>query len=297
MPLIIVGGFISSPLPDLIMNIQDIGITGVITLITLAFAIIGFLKGLIRTALAMVCLALAGYAALWGYEHSSELTGSWFDEPNPWIPKIGAGVSGLVVFILCRKLLKFISNPFDDSDKKEKGFGFGMPAALICLAIGLLILWGGLTGTRYIGSFAELRHTRYLAQDADDKTAARDAKPWLLDIKQTLDTSTLGKWQRSTDPFYTPGHLTLCQLLVMYNHTPTRVQMLTFPEIHKVLNNPLFIELAFDDEMKAIVESGKPRELFKHQGILQALEENQLRKDVLALADSWLNDVYSEPLP
>ena len=55
-------------------------------------------------------------------------------------------------------------------------------------------------------------------------------------------------------------------------------------------------QFAFE-EMKAIVESGKPREIFKHQGILQALEENQLKEDVLALPDSWLNDVYSEPLP
>lgn len=275
------------------MTLPDIGATGIICLVVLAFAVIGFIKGLIRTVLAMVCLAIAGYAALWGNEHASDLTVPWLESPGPWLPKIIAAVTGLVVFFICRYILHFIVNPFNHS-KTGKRLGFGLPAALISLATGLVILWAAFSGIRHIGSLSELRQTRYLTLGAQEKGRILAAEPWLLKAKRSLDSSSVGKWQRATDPFHSPGRLTLCRLLIMYQHTQTRVKMLTIPEIHRVLNNPIFIKLAFDQTMKNTFQSGKPKEIFQHPEILNALTQKRLEEDLTALPESLLTSVSQE---
>ncbi len=269
------------------MTFPDIGATGIICLVILAFALIGFLKGLIRTALVIICLAIAGYAALWGNEHAHQLTGSWLENPSPWLPKIIATVTGLAAFFICRYILHFIVNPFDDSDAGKR-FGFGLPAALISLAIGLVILWGAFSSIRYVGSLSELRHTRYLIFEQQEKERALTSEPWLLMAKRSLDSSSVGKWQRKTDPFHTPGKLTLCRLLIMYQHTQTRVKLLTIPEVHRVLNNPIFIHLAFDPAIKETLQSGKPKEIFQHPEVIKALTQKRLEEDLTALPQSLL---------
>jgi len=272
------------------MNLPDIGVTGIICLVISAFAVIGFIKGLIRTVLAMVCLAIAGYAALWGNEHASDLTGPWVESPGPWLPKIIASVTGLAVFFICRYVLKFIINPFNDSDTGKR-FGFGLPAALLSLSAGLIILWGAFTGIRYAGSLSEIRHTRHLILGESEKSRILATEPWLLKAKHSLDSSSVGKWHRQTDPLHTLGRVTLCKLLIMYNHTQTRVKMLTIPEIHRVLNNPIFIKLAFDESIIELIQSGNPRQFFKNPEILHALTESRLKEDLLVLPDSLLTSV------
>lgn len=272
------------------MTLPDIGATGIICLVILIFAVIGFLKGLIRTVLAMVCLAIAGYAALWGNEHASQLTGPWVENPGPWLPKIIAIVTGIAVFIICRYILKFIVNPFNES-KTGKRFGSGLPAALICLSTCLIILWAAFTAIRYAGSLSEIRQTRYLTLGDDDKKRIVDSSPWLLTAKRSLDSSSAGNWQRKIDPFHSAGKLTLCRLLIMYQHTQTRVKMLTHPEIHRVLNNPIFIKLAFDKQFQEILQSAKPKVIFQHPEILETLAQKRLVDDLLMLSEPLLTSV------
>ena len=82
------------------MDLSGIGATGIIALVLLAFAAIGFIKGLIRTVSSMICLALSGYAALWANQNTHELSGSLISETNTWLPKVAAAVAGLTVFFI-----------------------------------------------------------------------------------------------------------------------------------------------------------------------------------------------------
>lgn len=272
------------------MTLPDIGATGIICLVILAFAVIGFIKGLIRTVFAMVCLGIAGYTALWGNEHASDLTGPWVENPGPWLPKIIAVVTGLAVFFICRYLLHFLVNPFNASSTGKR-FGFGLPAAIVSLCTGLIIIWVAFTGIRYAGSLAEIRHTRHLILGEEEKDRIAAAEPLLLKAKHALDSSSVGKWQRRIDPIHTPGKLTLCKLLIMNSHTQTRVKMLMEPEIHRVLNNPVFIHLAFDDNIKELTQSGNPRQLFHQKKIIQALSDKLLAEALQSLPDSLLVSV------
>ena len=200
------------------MDLSGIGATGIIALVLLAFAAVGFIKGLIRTVSSMICLALSGYAALWANQNTHELSGSLISETNTWLPKVAAAVAGLTVFFIGRYILKFIANPFEKSEKnkeKEKGFNFGLPSALICLLISLAIFWIGSNIINHSGNLSEIRQTQSLVLSGKDKETVLAAEPLLLKAKHFISSSLLGKLQRKTDPFHTPGNLSLCQLLIM----------------------------------------------------------------------------------
>ena len=274
------------------MDLSGIGATGIIALVLIAFAAIGFIKGLIRTVSSMICLTLSGYAALWANQNTHELSGSLISDSNTWLPKVAAGVAGLTVFFIGRYILKFIANPFEKSEKnKEKGFTFGLPSALICLLISLAIFWIGSNIINHTGSLSEIRQTRSLILSDANKETILAAEPWLLKAKHFISSSLLGKLQRKTDPFHTPGNLSLCQLLIMNTDTDTRVEMLKSSEIHKVLNNPAFINLAFDEELKEVIQSGDSKELLKHPKVLQAIEDQTLKNSITDLPESLLSSI------
>ena len=254
------------------MSLQDLGATEIIGIAILALAVVGFMKGLIRTLSALICLGIAGYAALWGNEHAYDFTASWSSAiPAIWVPKVVALISGLVVFFICRYLLHFLVDPFNDS-KTGKRIGFGLPAAALSLCAGLGLLWLGFTGIRYAASLAELRDTQRMLLLEETHETAKQTSALLLKAKHLLDDTSIGQWQQQTDPLYTSGKLALSKLLVMYHHQPTRKKLLENPATRELLNNPTFLDLAYSDEIKGYAESGKPREIFNSTTVTKTLD-------------------------
>lgn len=278
------------------MNLQDIGATEIITVCILALAAVGFLKGLFRTVSALVCLGAAGYAALWGNEHAHDFTSSWSHAiPSIWVPKVVALLSGLVVFGVCRYLLNFLVDPFDESETGRK-IGFGLPAAALSLVAGLALVWGSATAIRYAASLSELRDMqRTLSLKNNELT--QHSSVLILKAQQALDASQIGQWQRQTDPFYTSGKLALSKLLIMYYDEPTRSQMLRNQELSTFLNHPEFIKLAYCAELKHYPESGKPREIFNAQAVNQALQQPDFRQRFNKIDLEALGSTYAQLSP
>ena len=283
------------------MNFQDLGATGIIVIVILAFAIIGFLKGLIRTVLAMVCLGIAGYTVLWGHEHASDLTGPWINNPGPWLPKIIAMISGVVVFFICRYALTFVVDPFNKS-KTGKRIGFGLPAAALSLCSGFAILWLSFTGIRYGGSLAELRHTQHkvlkatmdLTDTSKPDITGAYATPLLLKAKHALDASSVGKWHQRTDPFYSPGKVTLCKVIILYHNYPSRNELLKIPELNALLNRSDFLELAYQNSIKEDATSGNPRALFAAKPIAKLLANPEFMSQLQQIGPDHLAQFISE---
>ncbi len=259
------------------MNLHDLGATGIISAIVLALAVIGFIKGLIRTVLALVCLGIAGYAALWGHQHASDLTVPWADTPGPWLPKLTAIATGLTVFFICRHLLKFLVDPFNNS-KTGARIGFGLPAAALSLCSGLLILWLACAGIRYAGSLAEIRHIQHIALGNKEPLAGSPSNslPILLEAKHALDASSAGRWHSGTDPFHVPGKVRLCQLLTLYHHSRSRAAMLRDARLNPLLNHPDFLKLAYHSGITELSTTGSPKALFSSPALREATSSHSL---------------------
>jgi hypothetical protein len=262
------------------MNLHDLNATeligiAVITAI-LALAIIGFVKGLIRTVMALVCLGGAGYAALWGHEHAFDFTSSWSVIPSIWAPKIVGLATGIIVFFICQYILRFLVDPFNKS-KTGQRIGFGLPAAALSLCAGLILIWLTLIGIRYAASLSELHDTRrMLLLEKTDKF--HQTSILLVRARTLIDQSIIGEWQRKTDPFYYSDKLALSKLLVIYHDEPSRIKLLKIPAVSHLLNHPSFIKLAYSPDIKRYGESGKPREIYNSPALKEALETPEFLK-------------------
>lgn len=240
------------------MDFQDIGITGIISILTLVVTVIGFIKGLVRTVFALICLAIAGYAAFWAHENIDSNTASW-------IPKAAAAGAGVITYFICRYILKFIVDPFESSRAGER-FGSGMPAALLSLCAGLAIFWGACTGIRYRGSSDELAYTVDLLAE-NQKQSKRS---WFAESQQTLDKSTIGKWQQKVDPYHQPGQLETAKLLLLYHQKKSRAALLKVDYWREIVNNQDFLDIAYQEDIKQLAETQDTAEL------LEALAKSNL---------------------
>ena len=270
------------------MSLTDLEATGIITALVLALAVIGFLKGLIRTVLSIVCLGVAGYAALWGNDHASDLTEQWMENPGTWIPKIVATLTGLAVFVICRYLLLFLVDPFNQS-KTGKKIGFGLPAAALTLCAGLTILWLGFTGIRYGGTIAELKHTRCQVLSIGDDHGAFHTTPMLLNAKLIIDASSAGQWQRKSDFLDTPIKLKLCKLLILYHDNSTRENMLRDERMNLILNSSSFLELAYNGKIQELTESGRMRELYHAEPLDVYLKKDDSYRAIVSLPSDYVH--------
>lgn len=256
------------------MNLQDLGATEMIAISIAALAIIGFVKGLIKTLLALICLGVSGYAALWGNEHAHDFTASWSAVPSLWAPKIVAALAGLIAFFVFRYFLNYLVDPFNDS-KAGQRFGFGLPAAALSLCAGLALIWASFTGIRYAASLAELRDTQQMLVLKQDNLSAAPSNYLLLRAQRIIDESKVGAWQRGTDPFFQKDKLALSKLLVMYHHEGSRKKMLKNPEISPFINDPDFLKLAYSEEIKDYAEARIPRKIFNAHALQQATSNPQ----------------------
>ncbi|NWK56731.1 CvpA family protein [Verrucomicrobiaceae bacterium N1E253] len=278
------------------MNFQELGLTEIIAICILALAVVGFLKGLFRTVSALICLGIAGYAALWGNEHAHDFTASWTHAiPAIWAPKIVALATGLVVFFVCRYLLNFLVDPFDDSQTGRK-IGFGLPAAALSLVAGLVLLWLACTGIRYASSLSELRDVQRMLS-VDQAAEVEHTSVLLLRAQRAIDDSSLGLWQRKSDPFYHSDKLPLSKLLILYHHEPSRVELLKNRSVSQFLNQPEFIKLAYSPELKHYAQSGKPRDVYNAKATQEALTNESLMQQFQQLDLDKLRSTYAQSSP
>ena len=248
------------------MNFQNLDASVIITLVILAFVVIGFVKGLIQIILTLIALCAATYCAWLGYDFIQVITYN-----DSLIPTIGSFIIWAVVFILCQKILRFIINPFNAS-KTGKTVGFGKPAAIISFFAVIAVTWVALTSVRYAGSIAELRDTQNYLKGQPVKS--RDAA--IIGLKSILDNSIIGHWQAMSDPINSPSKLAMSKIMLMYHDRPMRARMLEAPVFDSILKNHSFLEIAYLDDLKNISINGQYTALYHHPVIKEVVQDTSL---------------------
>ncbi len=277
------------------MNWSDIGTYGFIGAILLVFAVTGFFRGLIQTTLGILCLSIAAYCAYWVHQRAYELITPWIEDPQPWLCWTAAAATGLLAFIICRFLFRFLIDPFNVS-KTGQRIGFGFPAAVITGCIGLAFIWISVVGVRYLGCVAELQQTSagIRTEEPQANTAEITYKrvlPWLIVARQSLDQSSLGSWHLRTDPFHLDDRLKLSKLLLYFHDTHSRHSMLTTPECLVVINKKAFLDLAHNPGIKKTALSDYPVALLSSRELTLALRDEALAVQMEQWNPDCLNQI------
>ncbi len=264
------------------MDFSGIGIVGILLLVLVFFALVGFVKGLAKTLMALVTLAASGFAAWWSYNHGPSRLGLYFENVPDFMNIVCAMFSGVLIFYVLYKIFYFIAHPFESEDEEErkKGWNFGFPAGLISLMFAACFVYFCVNRMRTTDELSELKQMMaHGAGSADQRSG------WHKTVMDQLNGSALGKWLFRHDPLWDDNKAKLAKLAIIYYQSgpeglannPQATAVLTDPEFAEwVVQQADLVKALKDQDPSALWESGILEKALEQPDLLAKVTEVEL---------------------
>lgn len=226
-----------------------------------ACALLVIVRGLIRILLGSLVLCASGFAAYLTWKHTPLMTQ---DGSFHWVSFVPAALAGLVVLLLLRWVMRFLSKPFGGKDEGEQGRRSPLRwvMTLFLSLVPTSILWvGGATALRSVGSVAEIRRFA----DGGEST---DRAAFLAALKSAIDKTLPEAWFKKIDPLSDDARVTLAKLIALGDSAPP-------PKAIPVLEEPQI------------------RSLIEHDPQLRSLAQAKRYADILR--DPRLDNIVADP--
>lgn len=251
------------------MDYSNLGTSGILTCIILAFAVIGFMKGLVRVLFMILTLLGAATASYFAYHHGLEfLVDFWPDAPESFRPII-SGVAGIITFVILQKIFHFLVNPFETHGFLSK-VAFGIPASLVSLLLGTILLWLALSQFRQKASIAELD---YLLERRHDSSTQPN---WIAQLKSMIDSSEVGAKFQAADPLLNQAKLNLAKLAVSCSNEEDYLSLTQDDAISQLVRNPTIWTFLTNQRVNELVAERSFEELLNHPEIDRILQNEDV---------------------
>ncbi len=191
--------------------LTNLGTDGLIAASLALFAVLGFIKRLVKLFFLLIALAVGGVAGLWGYNNGYSLAKIAVEKPEDWMVT-GVGVVAFAgAFFFARTVLgMFLGGSKENSAVKK--LGFGIPGSILSLGVGCVIAYGGLTGVRYAGTMSELERVKECVNGTLDRT---ESEPLFAKLKTWVDESKIGQWHQKIDFLNDPAQTAMAKLAII----------------------------------------------------------------------------------
>jgi len=193
------------------MNFDNIGANEIITIVLVVFAILGFLKSMVKMFFTIIALGVGGVAGLWGYNNGFTIASKAVEQPEPWMSTAVAVIAFIGAFSLVRMILGFLTGRGREGSQ-TKTLGFGLPGSILGLLIGGGLSYGLLSGVRYGGTLSELDH---LKDYVNGKIEKSEDSPLLAKVKKWIDNSQIGQWHQKIDLLNDPTEAQLAKIAIV----------------------------------------------------------------------------------
>lgn len=247
-------------------SFADVSTGGGMAGVALLFAVFGFLRGLVKIVFSLVALAAGVIAGMWGYQHGDSIAAKLIDQPDPWMAYIVAMVIGFGSYSISRSVLNFFTRSVNQSSAVRR-IGFGAPAGVFGLLFGSIVSFAGLSGVKYMGSVAELKHLDSHIHQAIELT---EDIPLLVKIKQTIDASAPGRWHQKIDPINDEAELNLAKLFVIRQSRYHAARASASSSGRRVLGQP--------DVTQLLISGRKIAQFAKDKDFAALLNDEELKK-------------------
>jgi len=247
--------------------------SGILTAITMAFAIFGFVKGIFKLVLTFITLAAAAAAGYFTYTTATDFIKEEFTALPESAPLIAAGTAALITFIILRSILKFLLNPFEGKDSKK---GSGLTGLIIGTALSLGGLWFAINQLIYQGSKQEIHY--WLAQDDEDPPTSL---PLISTIKQTFAHSLVGEKIAAIYPIHDPVDHTLAKLAAMrLTSTDNFTKIALTPAIAETVLDPEVLAYFIDPAVTDHIDNNDAQALLDYPSLSTLIDDKQLKSDI-----------------
>lgn len=259
------------------MNFGELGATGLITIVIVAFAVLGFVKGILKLVYSLVCLVGTFTAAWLGHSWGfSKVLEKWPSAPEN-MQIFCAVVAALLAFIVLRSFAKFLSNPFPTRTGADgKKSGVGLVGLLVGVVLSFSACWFGIQQLINQGSRAEIGY--WIAQ-AQEK--APNKLPYLSQLKQTFTQSSLGKLIAQVFPLNDPVDQTLAKLAVMrVTSSDQFLELAQHPVIKETLLDPKVLLFMMNQDVVASIDAGDTEAILAHPEFQNLITDPALKRAI-----------------
>ena len=251
--------------------LAEIGIVGVLILIVAVFCIIGFIKGLVKTLMALFTLGASGFAAWWGYHHGPALVREYLPETPAYTHIICSVLGGFLVFFLFYKVFNFIVNPFEGDEENEKKWNFGIPAAGISVLFALGFVYFGINRMRTTHELDKMKEI--MAHGIENAPKPEGIHQFVI---ESLESSKIGQFIFQNDPLWEQNRVKLAKLAILYCQSGSKVAH-EHPETKEILTHPAFLAwISEKADISAAIKHGDPSALWDSENLDKMLKNKEL---------------------
>lgn len=254
-------------------QLSELGTDGLILGLLLLFAVLGFIKKLVKIFFLVIALAIGAVAGIWGHNNAFSLSKVLVENPEPWMSTAVAIIAFLGAFFFARTVLGFLQGGSKETGAFSK-FGFGIPGAILSLAVGGAIAYGALTGVRYAGTMAEMERLKDYASDNLDTSKA---EPILAKLKNWIDESRLGQLHQKFDFINDTAQANLAKLAIVQEKVGA-VEKLAPQEEEEILQ-----AISVNAELQSSIREGDFSALLKSDQLRDASKEAATRDALMQL--------------
>ena len=256
--------------------LTNLGTDGLVAGSLLLFAVLGFIKKLVKLFFLIIALAVGCVAGLWGYNNGFSLAKIVVDKPEDWMITAVGVIAFAGAFFFARTVLGLFMGGSKENSAVKK-LGFGIPGSILSLGIGCVIAYGGLTGVRYAGTMSELERVKEYANGTLDRSKS---EPLFAKLKTWVDESLVGKWHQKIDFLNDPAQTALAKLAIIQEKDVdvsevAPAEVLDAIPVKKSLQSSIregdYSAILKDDQLRDVTTDAEAREALMRLNIEKAL--------------------------
>jgi len=216
----------------------------------------GWRAGLVRSGLhlaSIVCSTLLGF---YSAKVAAAPMGGFGEMSGLFTGLIVGSFVTVIVFVVMWILSAVLFKRTEHQSSGIFRFLWGLGGAFFGFSLGLMIVWGGVSLVRGLGSFVASR------AQTPSSPSAEAPKPGiasgLVTMKESLEMGPIGKAVSATDPLSPEVYEIIQQVGAITSDPEVMMRFMQYPDIQHILQNPKIAELISDP---AVLQAGQNRNL------------------------------------
>jgi hypothetical protein len=171
-----------------------------------------FLRGIARMIAAVLMLCGSAWIGFQVWQRASGWAITWSGEPTPWITT-GLPVLAFVgSFLVFRKVVAFVMNPFGPSrNAAPRSWGTRLALMMVAIAPTAVFFLTGATFVHHIGSIAELKA---FAENSENSADESSRTALLRELKDAVAKAIPESWLKRLDPLTDPDRMAVAKWIL-----------------------------------------------------------------------------------
>ncbi len=238
----------------------------------------GWRAGVARSGMKLAAIVLSSLFGWYAAAFASMPFGG-FDALGGIVVGTGVGLFvGVVVFLILGILSMILFKRTEHQSSSLIRFFWGIGGAVLGFVLALVILWGGISIIRTLGTLAEsqIATAAKLTEQGLPSRSPSAIAGFAARAKASLELGAPGRLLESADPIPAEFYELIRQVGQLKSDPDAMVRFIEFPQVRDIVHSPKLAVLLNDPEVIEQCQSGNIAALMANKKLLAAVEDPEL---------------------